>query len=206
MYSIISTGSHGNAVIYHGNILVDVGVPFSKLSDVLGNLQLVLLTHSHSDHINKATVKKLAFEKPSLRFGCGEWMLSLLDGVKSSRIDVYRDGGCYDYGSFSVSPFHLPHDVPNFGYRIFKGNTSIFHATDASTLKGITAKNYSLYCIEHNYDSEAINESILVKDMSGEFSYEKRVIESHLSEEEARDFIRDNRGECSKIVRLHEHS
>jgi len=206
MYNIISTGSRGNAVIYHGNILVDVGVPYSRLWDVVIKLQLVLLTHSHTDHVNVSTVNKLAFERPSLRFGCGEWMLPMLKCVHPSRIDVYAGGEPYDYGSFTVSPFNLTHDVPNFGYRIFKGDTSIFHATDTSTLRGITAKNYSLYCIEHNYDSEVIMDSIAIKEVTGEFSHEKRVLETHLSEEEARDFIRENKGEHSKVVRLHEHS
>ena len=73
--NIISSGSHGNCVIYHKIIAVDVGVPFSMIKPYLKDLKLIVLTHVHFDHFNLKTIKKIAFERPTIRFFCGEWML-----------------------------------------------------------------------------------------------------------------------------------
>jgi len=202
MYKLIASGSTGNSIIYHNSIVVDCGVPFSLLKPFLKDIQLVLLTHSHNDHINAQTLKKLAYERPTLRFGCGEWMDRYLIGVKN--VDFYEAGQVYSYGSFSISPIWLYHDVPNFGYRIFKDGTKIIHCTDTAHMEGISAKDYDLYAIEHNYDDETIMERIAAKESRGEFAHERGAINSHLSEQQARDFIFKNKGPESKTLRLHE--
>lgn len=204
MYSVISSSSKGNAIVYHNSIMVDCGVPFALLKDVLPNLNLVLLTHQHGDHFNLSTIKKLAFERPSLRFGCCEWMVEKLTGIKN--IDVYEIGKIYDYGKFQVSPIKLYHDVPNCGYRIFKDGFRILHATDTSHLQGISAKGYDLYAIEHNYDEETVWEGIKEIEMAGGFAHQRGAINSHLSWQQAQDFIYNNACENSIVVRLHEHS
>lgn len=59
-YNIISTGSKGNAVVINDVILIDCGVSFRALKDVYKNIKIVLLTHIHSDHFNRRTIKALA--------------------------------------------------------------------------------------------------------------------------------------------------
>jgi L-ascorbate metabolism protein UlaG (beta-lactamase superfamily) len=204
MYKVIATGSTGNAVLYHGNILVDCGVSFSKIEPYLYDIDLLLLTHVHGDHFNLATIKRLQFERPSLRIGCGEWMVEHLEGLKN--IDVYKFGALYEYGSVQISPIKLYHDVENFGYRIFKGDHKTIHCTDTGHLEGITAKGYDLYAIEHNYNDETIRESIYQSDSIGEYSHQRGSFNSHLSEQQARDFIFKNKGENCEILRLHESS
>ncbi len=204
MYQVVSSGSKGNCVIYHNSIAVDMGIPYKTIATYKNNLQLVLLTHVHGDHLNVSTIKKLAFERPTLRFACGEFLSKHLEGIKN--VDVIEVGKVYDYGSFKISPIQLYHDVPNFGYRIFKDETKIIHATDTAHLKGITAKDYDLYCIESNYNEDTIFESIERKQKNGDYAYQIGAINSHLSEQQARDFIFKNRGANSKVVRLHESS
>lgn len=204
MFTVLSSGSTGNCVIYHDTIAVDMGVPFSTIKHYKNNLQIVLLTHIHGDHFNLSTIKKLAFERPTLRFACGVFLTEYLQGIKN--LDVLEAGKVYDYGQFKVSPIHLYHDVPNFGYRIFKNETKIIHATDTAHLDGITAKDYDLYAIESNYNEDTIFESIERKKANGEYAYQIGAINSHLSEQQARDFIFKNKGENSKILRLHESS
>lgn len=202
MYNVLSSGSKGNCVVYHDSIAVDMGVPFSIIKQYKNNLQIVLLTHIHGDHMNLSTIKKLAFERPTLRFACGEFLAEFLKGIKN--VDILEAGKIYDYVQFKVSPIHLYHDVKNFGYRIFKNNTKIIHATDTAHLVGITAKDYDLYAIESNYDEDTIFESIKRKKEKGEFAYQEGSIKSHLSEQQARDFIFKNQGQNSKVLRLHE--
>ena len=200
MYKVISSGSQGNAILYHNSILVDIGIPFASLLPYIHNIQLVLLTHEHKDHFNLTTIKKLIFERPSIRIGCCNWFETL----QGRNIDIYEIGNTYNYGKFSISPVKLYHDVPNCGYRIVKDDFKIFHATDTAHLNGIEAKNYDLYALEANYNEETVFGSINQKELEGRFAYQKGAINSHLSEQQANDFIFRNKGEKYEFLRLHE--
>ena len=206
-YEIIATGSKGNAIVVNESILIDCGVSFKRLKEVFKSLAIICLTHSHKDHINHTTIRKLAIERPRLRFACGEWMVSDLVncGVEKKRIDILRADEVYDYGSFKISPVKLTHNVENFGYRIFMNNEKLFYATDTGNLDGITAKDYDLYMIESNYTKEELAERIRIKTENGEFIYEYGVEENHLDKEQTDAFILENGGNNSEYVYLHQH-
>lgn len=203
MYEILSSGSHGNAVLYHNSILLDCGISFQAIKPHIRDIQLLLLTHEHGDHINTNTVKRIATERPGLRIGCGEFMLPKLQGINPRNIDLYEAGKIYDYGEFKVSPITLYHDVKNFGYRIFKGNHKIIHATDTFTLRGISAKNYDLYALEANYDEDTVWEIIREQEARGEYAHQRGSINSHLSRQQAHNFFLSNKGEHSQLITLH---
>ena len=204
IFKVISTGSKGNAVLYHGSILVDIGIPFSVIKQYLQNVQIVLLTHRHLDHINIRTLERMCEERPGLRIGCPEWMVGHVNHIKEP--DKYEMGNVYSYGDFTTSPIKLYHDsdAPNCGYRIFKDGYEILHATDTFTMEGIEAKNYDLYALEHNHDEEAIKNAIKIKTESGQFVYENRSLNTHLSEQKAREWLRQNKGPNSEVIRLHQ--
>lgn len=202
MYKILSTGSKGNAVIYFGSIMVDCGIPYSLVRPYLKDVQIILLTHEHGDHFNFGTIKKISFESPSIRFGCGSFLAGKLQGIKN--VDTYEAGKLYDYGSFKLSPIVLYHDVKNFGYRIFKDKKKIIHATDTEHLKGVSAKNYDLYALECNYDEERVFEIIREKEMKGEYPHQKGAINSHLSLQQAQSFVLNNAGENYQFIQLHQ--
>lgn len=200
--NVISSGSHGNCVLYHNSIMVDLGVSYKQVEDIKNQIQILLITHEHSDHMNISAIKKLCFERPSLRVGCGEFVLKHLEGIRN--VDVLEAGKVYDYGYFKISPITLYHDVKTFGYRIFKQNHKTIHITDTAHLDGISAKDYDLYAIESNYDEDGIKERIKQKQIRGEYAHQINSINSHLSDEQAKKFIFNNKKESSKIIRLHE--
>lgn len=206
-YNIISTGSQGNAVVVDEIILIDCGISFKALKDVYKKLQIVLLTHIHADHFKRSTIKRLAKERPALRFGCCEWLANELveAGVSWRNIDVFEIGKVYDYEVFKVSPVKLYHNVQNCGYRIFANGEKGIYATDTGHLQGITAKDYDLYMIEANYTDEDLQERINAKLEAGEYSYELNVASRHLSHEQASEWLMDNMGEKSEYVFLHAH-
>jgi Cft2 family RNA processing exonuclease len=206
-YNIISTGSHGNAVVLQDIILIDCGVTFKALQEVYKALKIVLLTHIHTDHFNPTTIRTLARERPTLRFACCEWLVKDLvnAGVDKRNIDVLEIGKIYDYRAFKVSPIKLYHNVPNAGYRVFLGGEKAIYATDTEHLEGITAKDYSLYLIEANYEDEELQERINAKLETGEYCYELNVANRHLSKEQADAFLLENMGENSSYVYLHGH-
>lgn len=203
--NIISTGSQGNAVVLNDDILIDCGVSFKTLKEVYKKLVLVLITHEHSDHFNSTTLRLLSEYRPTLRFGCGIWMKNKLieAGVDEKHIDIYKKGVKYDYRRFAVSPVNLYHDVPNFGFRVYYGQEKAFYATDTSTLEGISAKGYDLYMVEANYISDELKKKIAEKKAAGEYVYEYRKMNAHLSKEQADKWIANNMDDSSDFVYLH---
>lgn len=206
-YNIISTGSQGNAIVLNKIILLDCGVPFRDLKDVYKDLKIVLLTHIHGDHFNKTTIRKLAAERPTLRFACCSWLVSelLQCGVSVHNIDSLEIGRIYDYSAFKVSPVKLYHDVDNAGWRVFQNAEKAIYMTDTVTLEGITAKNYDLYLVEANYITEELEERIRAKEAAGEYVYEYRVQKVHLSKEKADEWLYNNMGENSEAIYIHQH-
>lgn len=207
-YNIISTGSQGNAIVLNNIILLDCGVPFRDLKDVYKDLRLVLLTHVHGDHFNKATIRKLAAERPTLRFACCSWLISALVlecGIPFYKIDMLEIGKIYDYKAFQVSPVKLYHDVDNAGWRVFMNAEKAIYMTDTVTLEGITAKDYDLYLVEANYITEELEERIRSKEAAGEYVYEYRVKNVHLSKEKCDEWLLENIGEKSEAIYIHQH-
>ena len=204
-YNIISTGSQGNAVVLNNNILIDCGTSYKALSDVKKQINVVLLTHQHSDHFNKSTIRQLAADRPILRFACCEWLVNDLKECGVQNIDVMQIGKIYDYGAFKVSPVKLYHDVDNCGWRVFIGGKKAIYMTDTVTLDGITAKDYDLYLVEANYINEEIQDKIKTKQESGQYIYEYRVLKTHLSKEKCDEWLLENMNEHSEYVYLHQH-
>lgn len=207
-YNIVSTGSKGNAVIINDYILIDCGVPFKALKPYYKKLKLVLLTHIHGDHFCKATIKKLAYERPTIRFACGRWLAEPLVacGVSKANIDILEANINNCYGPCSVIPVQLTHNVPNFGYKIHFANAGkMIYATDTNSLNGISAWHYDLYMIEANYKDNEINERIKQKKENGEYAYEYAVLRNHLSKKKCDDFIYNNIGTNGIYVYMHTH-
>lgn len=215
-YDILATGSDGNCVIINGEIAIDMGISMKKLLDsgYIKGLKLVLLTHCHSDHFRAETVRALHKERPALRWGCCEWMVPhLLDaGVDKRVIDVARftepgqTSQALIYNDLAiVAPEPLVHDVPNCGWRIGAKKEWLFYATDTGTLEHIEAKHYDLYLIEANHTRAEIDARIAEKRARGEFAYETRAAQNHLSQEQALDWLAQNAGPNSHYFFLHQH-
>ena len=206
-YNILATGSDGNATIINDTILIDCGMPYKTIRPYAKQLRLVLMTHQHSDHFRPSTVAMLAYQRPALRWGCCAWMVQDLvkAGVNRTQIDVLEPDMLTVYAGVSVIPVKLTHNVENCGYKIYADGQSLFYATDTGTLDGITAKGFDLYLVEANHVQADIEARAAAKLAAGEFSYEIRAAENHLSFEQARDWLAENMGPSSIWVPMHEH-
>lgn len=213
-YEIIASGSTGNALILNDVVMIDCGVSFKKLIPYYLNLQVVLLTHIHSDHFSKATIKRLAAERPTLRWGCPEWLVAPLVkcGVRKTQIDVMEMAAMsyYEDMATGIVPFSLEHDVSNCGYFLVFGwinKKTVAYATDTRSLPDVYyLKNLDFYFIEANYkDEEELAARMQAKIENGEHIYEKRVAENHLSEKHVLDWLIRNGRPDSLHVFLHEH-
>lgn len=205
-YNIIQTGSKGNCIILNKMIALDIGISFCKLIPYIKDIALVFISHIHTDHFNKSTIKRLSEDKPLIRFcGCEEVAKQAVSIVGEKRFDLIKHGKTYDYKLFTIEPVLLVHDVQNIGLKIKIGNKKIFYATDTGQIEHIEAKDYDLYLIEGNYKKDELEEKISKKQTMGDFMYEYRVKKNHLSEEDAIRWIYKNAGNQSKYKLIHKH-
>lgn len=213
MYNILASGSKGNAVIIADRILIDCGVAYKTLKPFVKDLSLVLLTHIHSDHFNKRTIRKLAEERPGLLWMCGPWLASDLHdcGVSYIQIRAFVYGNKYHFVGHLcskpmwVEPFRLVHDVPNCGYKMEVNGKKLIYATDTSRLD-TDATGIDLFLIEANYTENELQERINRKLEAGEdYIYDMKVRDNHLSRETATDFYMKYSSPNSELIFLHVH-
>lgn len=202
-YKILNSGSDGNCTLINDIIAIDMGVSYKLLTPHVEKLRLILLTHVHSDHFNKATIRRLAKDRPTLRFGCCKWLVQeLIDcGVDKRNIDVYilNKQAVYN-NNLKVKPVKLYHDVPQCGYKIEVAQYKVFYATDTRTLEDIKAINYDYYFVEANY----VNDDELHNRAYNNY-YENRVKNTHLSQEQATEWLLENMGLNSVYKFMHRH-
>lgn len=206
IYNIIQSNSRGNGTIIEDIILIDCGITFKQLKEYYKDLKLVLLTHIHGDHFNKKTIKRLAKERPTLRFGCSDFLVGeLLElGVIASNIDIYEYDKSYNYGICKINSFILEHDVPNTGYKINLNDENMLYATDTNIIH-TKAYNYDLYLVEANYELDELLEKIREKEINGQFIYEYDVMKNHMDKKDTDEWLMENIGDKSKYEYMHGH-
>lgn len=212
--NIISSSSSGNCYIYNQDLMLDIGVSFTKIKTYIKDIKLLCLSHQHGDHLNKKTIKKLLYEKPTIKIVCGEWLVQILVdlGINKKNIFVLKLNKKYDLGKYIIELIPAIHDCSNCGYKITikDNNYKIFHITDTSDISNIDAKNYDLYCIEANYNEELleehINQALESEDSENKLYYLNRVKNTHLSSKQAVDFLLENMSDTSEYIYLHKSS
>ena len=205
---IIATGSKGNCVIFDNRIAFDLGVSYKAIEPYVYSLQIVFFTHvSHSDHFTKSTLKRLQYERPSLRIACSEHDKEILTNMGFNNIDALNIGKLYDYGSFKICAIKLYHDCPVIGARLLLNGKKIFYATDTCHLNSIKAIGYDEYYLESNFDEDRVYDVIREKQMNGQYAHQRGSINSHLSVQQAQNFVLRN-GTPGKyqFIQLHQSS
>ncbi|MBR4266467.1 MAG: hypothetical protein IKQ46_10485 [Bacteroidales bacterium] len=207
-YKILASGSSGNAILLNNGILLDCGVPFKYIEEYLSEIKAIFISHEHKDHINTQTLKKIHELRPVVRFMVGFWLKEhlLLSGIKSSKIDILKHNKIYNYGLFKIQPFILMHDVKNYGIKIYdtKAKEKIIYAVDTNKIDHIEAVNFDLYLIEGNYDEEKLERNIKSDIERGIYSYGVRVKDTHLSIQQAGEWLLDNVGNNSTYELIHQ--
>lgn len=201
-HNVISTGSHGNAVIYHDEILVDIGVAYKHIEPFLDTIQYILISHEHKDHLNMPTLIRAITNYPEIRVLSNKSVIDIVNKETFANTIVLDNEQWYQLDDYKLQAFPLVHDVENIGFKIIKDDYKIFHATDTNDLEGVSAYDYDLYCLEHNHLLDSIKQGIEHKEMNGGYIHEYRSMESHLSYCQAEQWLVLNniKGE---VVRLH---
>lgn len=208
-YEILGTGSSGNCIILNKNIMLDCGLPYKQIKPYLKEIKLIFISHRHSDHLNKSTIKKIAYEHPNIKFLVGFYLVdTLLElGVNKKNILTIELEKWYNIGIANVKLEALFHDVPNAALKLQINGEKIIYIVDTNSVEHIDAKNYKLYLIEANYIDEEELENRIKKDYEDGLTYShyERVRNTHLSQQKAYNWLLKNMNDESNFVFLHEH-
>ncbi len=112
----LASGSNGNSILLWSGgsaILIDDGVSTKRLAAhlasaglTLANLDAVVLTHEHSDHVGGLPVLK---KRSCARILASQGTAESLRGIKD--YGKLAKGKTHDVGPFSISSFPIPHDA-----------------------------------------------------------------------------------------------
>lgn len=212
-YNVISTGSKGNCIILNDIIMLDCGVAYKYIEPYLYKVKLIFISHVHRDHLLPATIKQIAFNYPTIKYICNKEDKDLIKtlfkyGVRISNIYGLEHNKEYKFGKVLVVKLQkLKHDVMNSACQItYKGKT-IIYITDTGSVENIDAKGLDYYLIEANYKDEDELDKLIQQDYDNgrTFSHYERVRDTHLSEEKAIKFLKENMREDSVFEFIHGH-
>ncbi len=184
--------------------------------DVVG---FVYITHTHSDHVQVTILRRLlelgvpvyTSQKNKLRRSKNP-LYTIKTGNRElwDKIVFIDDEFSFDdgYNVYDVKLTDIvPHNVPNFGLHITISNPTdtfkVFYCTDMGDLLGVVAKDYDYYFIEANYCQKRLKELEHFARKKKRFNRYKRSREEHFSKQQCMKFFNANRGENSKLIKLH---
>lgn len=212
-YNVVSSSSSGNCVIINHNIMIDCGLSYKVIEEYASKIELLIITHIHGDHFKKSTIQNLIKKKPKLHIICNEEIALQLKGGNKYIVTNEGIGNVFNFelktgDKIDIQSFKLYHDVETYGFTLYitdllDNKTKIFYATDTATLEGISAKDCDLYFLETNYCEEKIMEQSKIKQSLGQYDDTQRVIDTHLSRQEAESFFVHNKKENSEMIPLH---
>jgi len=196
------SGSSGNC-IFVGNedtkLLIDAGVSGSRIENALheigedaSEIQAVLITHEHYDHIAGAGTLSRRFNIP-LYAASGTWNKidsdKLLTKVNPENKISINAGATFNIGSLSISSFNIPHDAAMpVAYSIRNDFSKISVVTDMGFVTDEIRANVlgsDIAMIESNHDIE------MLKHGPHPWHLKNRILSrtGHLSNDYAADFV-----------------
>ena len=165
----IASGSSGNC-IYVGSeathLLVDVGISGKRTESGLNELELtgrdldgILITHEHADHIQGLGVIARKYDIPIYATkGTIEAMKSMssLGKVDGDLFHEIREDEKFTLKDLTINPMRISHDAAQpVGYRISYGNKRVAVCTDLGVYNDYTVeclKGMDALLIEANHD------------------------------------------------------
>lgn len=186
---VLASGSKGNSTLVitkESKILIDAGLCITdlirRLEPVsLNEINAVLVTHNHTDHIKGIEQIKRKYNIPIYDGSSLENELEIKDVV--------------------IKSFPLSHDVTCCGFIIKNGNSELVYITDTgyiSTKNIELTKNKDIYIIESNHDEKML--------LEGSYPYilKQRIIsdKGHLSNKASSIYMKKVIGDKTKYIVL----
>ena len=187
----IASGSKGNATVVECGgvaILIDCGVCMRELKGC--EVEAVLLTHSHSDHVSGLKALLRRRDIPVYANLMTAEAVAEDCGVDASSFVCFENGQQFEIGGFAVHPFSIPHDTSDpVGFLVSAGGITYFHGTDIGTPLdsiGLKLAQADVATLESNHDP------VMLRTSGRPPHVVQRIADSrgHLSNEQACDLVR----------------
>lgn len=171
-YISLSSGSCGNSHFIEGDntkIIVDAGISGKKIVENLSvhgknleNLNAILVTHEHIDHIKAVGILSRKFNAPIYATDqTWEQMEAQMGKIASSNIKTFKSGDTLHIGAVKVDSFSISHDaIDPVGYAFTQDNKKIAIVTDTGMVSEEIfdkIKGSDIAVIESNYDDEMLS-------------------------------------------------
>ena len=195
-YEILATGSTGNCVRI-GHVLIDCGISYRRMKSTLDKVDTLLITHSHSDHLNPASLSQIRKLHPQIKVGANYDVAYQypVDRIFSEKPWTLKDGTV-------IHPQEGVHDVPVSFFSIEYKGLNIFYATDTNTVFPYEDMKYDYVFCEANYDEEILK---LIANQYRKKGYDPLMAaHRHLSLQQCKAFYYMNRKPEGKLIELHQ--
>lgn len=165
------SGSSGNSLfISSGNtrLLIEAGLSAKKIIEALrtigesaSELNAILVSHEHSDHIKGAGILSRKFNLP-IYASEGTWnaMEQMIGPVLESNRVAFSSYAPFEIGDIIVTPFPIPHDACEpVGYSFRTAGKKVTIATDIGHISTELLNNFEdsdLLLLESNHDLEML--------------------------------------------------
>ena len=170
-FTSLYSGSSGNCLFVETNntkILIDAGVSLKKIEKGLesfnvlpSDLDAVIVTHEHTDHIQSLGNLSKKFDIPvfatSKTYDAMPKQTEKITDKNKYNINIDEK---FSIGDIEILPFKIPHDAADpCGFTLYANNKKISIATDVGhitndILKHIDGSEFIL--LESNYDSNVL--------------------------------------------------
>lgn len=192
---VLGSDSSGNCYLLQGKketLILECGLHYKTilkgLNFNISNVVGCLVTHEHKDH-SKAVCDIIS--KGNIDVYASYGTLSNAMNIKNYHQKVVKSEKQFDVGGFTVLPFEVEHDVAEpLGYLVMhKEMGRLLFITDTYYCK-YKFKNLKHIMIECNYSEGIINENF--EDGNINLNLRKRLIKSHFSLENVKEFLKAN--------------
>ncbi len=193
--SVLASGSSGNAIYVASEkrtLLIDVGLSgkevnkrLKKVNSSVEEIDAILLTHEHGDHIQGAGVISRRCDVP-IYASQGTWQEAQdkLGKITTANKKIINKDNLI-LGDLKITPFSISHDAKQpFGYSIYHQDCKVAIATDTGEVTAEVkdaVKGAEFVILESNHDLE------MLKIGPYPWSLKKRVMSAkgHLSNDDA---------------------
>lgn len=203
---VLSSGSHGNCYIISsqtGCLVLEAGLPWNKIQQGLNydtsKVIACLISHSHMDHAKAVKEVMAAGIDTYMSKQTAETL-----GLNSHRLCILEPKKQCNIGDSIIMPFEAEHDADGaLGFLIQNKKTGekLLYLTDSYYCKyKFRGLNYIM--IECNYCKDILDRNIeagLIDE-----AMKRRLLESHMSLEHCKQFLKANDlSQCKKIILIH---
>jgi len=168
------SGSSGNCLFVQSKntkILVDCGTSLKKVCEGLASINssieeidAILVTHEHSDHVKSLSLVSHKFDIPV--FANLETWNAIPDyttKIASHNINIFKNDRDFKLNELTIHPFSTPHEAANScGFNIHDGKKKLSIATDLGHINKKILKQLersSFILLESNYEPEILKVS-----------------------------------------------